>query len=212
MAPERPQMEPDDERLFDNMEALKVYFDPLRHKIVSLVSATPRTVHEIADSLGVPFTRLYYHINLLEKHGIIRVVDVRSLPGAIEEKYYQVTARSFVVDRSLLKTNDPDGANLDILLEMVFDEARKEILRSVREKVINLHTTPPEPDSVLMRRGYTRMTPDQARRLYQSLLDILAESQVAEASATDQYYGIVVSLYPVEIPHQPPDSEKNEAG
>ncbi|MEL6524434.1 MAG: winged helix-turn-helix domain-containing protein, partial [Chloroflexota bacterium] len=48
-----------------SLDALKVYFDPLRQKIVQQVIKKPKTVHAIAEALDVPFTRLYYHINLL---------------------------------------------------------------------------------------------------------------------------------------------------
>jgi DNA-binding transcriptional ArsR family regulator len=75
--------QPDDEQIIYDLEALKVYFDPQRARIMQALAGAPRTVHEVADILDVPFTRLYYQFNLLEKHGFIRVVQTRSLAGAV---------------------------------------------------------------------------------------------------------------------------------
>jgi DNA-binding transcriptional ArsR family regulator len=49
----------------------------------------PRTVKELAAELGVPVTRLYYHVRILEKHGLVHVVERRMVSG-IEERRYQI--------------------------------------------------------------------------------------------------------------------------
>jgi predicted transcriptional regulator len=38
---------------------------------------TPKPVKELAGCLGVPVTRLYYHVNQLLDAGLIRVVEQR---------------------------------------------------------------------------------------------------------------------------------------
>src|SRR5512141_1410755 len=49
-------------------------------------------------------TRLYYHVNLLEEHGLLRVASSRVVSGIIE-KSYVAAARSISIDPALLKVN-----------------------------------------------------------------------------------------------------------
>jgi DNA-binding transcriptional ArsR family regulator len=137
-------MQPDDIRILDNIESLKIYFDPFRLKIVKELSYEARTIHEVADILDVPFTRLYYQFNLLEQHGIIRVVDVRQKVGAIEEKVYRITAYQFVIARHLMNADKGDlSAGIRAVLDATFDGVRHEIERNVRHGIIDLQALSP---------------------------------------------------------------------
>ena len=73
-----------------DLESLKVLADPLRLSILEYLMK-PSTVKRIAEKLGKPPTKLYYHFNLLEQHGLIQLVDTRVVSGIIE-KHYQATA------------------------------------------------------------------------------------------------------------------------
>ena len=55
----------------------------LRDDLTSLIEASS----ELAAELGIPRTRLHYHVNVLEKHGIIRVASTRVVNGATERRY-----------------------------------------------------------------------------------------------------------------------------
>ena len=72
---------------------------PLRMRILKAASE-PVAVREIADRLGVPITRLYYHVNMLEEAGFVAVVDSRK-SGARLEKIYRITAKSFCFAKPL---------------------------------------------------------------------------------------------------------------
>ena len=85
----------EEEFIIENVEALKMIADPLRLQIIRNLDE-PRTVKELAERLDKPATKLYYHVNQLEKHQIIRVVDTRIVSGIIE-KHYRVTAKSYHV-------------------------------------------------------------------------------------------------------------------
>ena len=173
----RPQFE----HRIDDLEALKVYFDPLRKRIMNEMAQHPRTIHEIADLLGVPFTRLYYHINLLEKHGFIRVVETRRLAGAVEEKYYQITAYTFVIDRALTSVDTPEGQQgLEAILNFVFDAAKDDVRRSARDHAIDMDVYAPHPRALLARRGTLLLTEAQAVEVYQRLLDLLTEVRAVD--------------------------------
>ena len=78
---------PDEEFLIEDLEGFRVIDNPLRQRLLHL-ARHPKSVRELADALEVPVTRLYYHVNMLEKAGFIEAVDVRK-SGAQLERVYQ---------------------------------------------------------------------------------------------------------------------------
>src|SRR5688500_17702946 len=119
---DRPR--PEDQFVISNLETLKVISEPLRIQLLELVAEEPRTVKQLAGELGIAATKLYYHVNLLELHGLIRVTSTRIVSGIIE-KQYQVTACRFRVERSLLDLTPAAGDTpLDTLVSSMFDQMR----------------------------------------------------------------------------------------
>lgn len=187
----------------DSLHTLKVYFDPLRTRIMHELAHEPRTVHQVAEALGVPFTRLYYHIKMLEKHNLIRVVEVVQLAGAIEEKYYQLTARQFTISRALL-TFDPVGKNdsLEYMLDGVFGASHRDIRKSVATGRIDLNSTPPHPNSLLARKFLLRLNDEQATNFQRDLDELLLKYQSYETSTADPYYSCLLALYRSSVPYE----------
>jgi len=90
-----------------NLETLRVLTDPLRMRLMSAFADqpdTPVTVKQLANQLEVRPTRLYYHVNLLEEHGLIKVASSRVVSGIIEKSYIPA-ARSINIDQELLKVS-----------------------------------------------------------------------------------------------------------
>lgn len=203
MAEEKQIPQPDAERVIHSLDTLKVYFDPVRTRIMQEMAHTPRTVQQIAEALGVPFTRLYYHVKMMEKHDLIRMVDIKQMPGAIEEKYYQVSARMFVIDRSLL-TFDPEGKNdsLELVLQKIFDESHTDVRQSVRAGRIDMSVVPPHKNALFVRRLVFRLSEDNAVNFQQELMDLIVKYQSTETSADDAYYAAVLGLYPSNAPFE----------
>lgn len=196
-------MTPDDVHIVTDLEALKVYFDPLRKRIVQQMVTQARSIHQVAEILGVPFTRLYYHFNLLEKYNFIRVVDIQQMNGAVEEKFFQVTAYQFAIDRALLQTGTPEGEQgLAIILDTVLEQARNNIVRGVRDGVIDLAQFPPHPDSLILRRGSYSLTPKQARLFHDQLSELFKRIQTLapDESEPAQQYELLVGFYRVSDP------------
>lgn len=190
-------MRPETERIISDLESLKVYFDPLRIRIMQLLGGSPRTIHEVAAALDVPFTRLYYQFNLLEKHGFIRVVETRALAGAVAEKYYQMTARLFTVDRALLTLGSPgEEGGLDVVLRTVFDESKADLHRSVQAGLVNMQERPPHPDALLAKRTIVNLSPERARYYHEKLRAIAQEMAAEPYVEANNYYAFSLILYP----------------
>jgi DNA-binding transcriptional ArsR family regulator len=70
---------------------LKAASDPMRIRMGLLMLDDGRTVKELAAALDVPTTRLYYHMKILEQHGLVEVIERRLVSG-IEERRYRAIA------------------------------------------------------------------------------------------------------------------------
>ena len=77
--------------LIQDRETLKVMADPLRSQILEILLDSPHTIRQTAAKLGLSASKLYYHFNLLEKHGLIEVVETRRIANLVE-KHYQAVA------------------------------------------------------------------------------------------------------------------------
>lgn len=194
--------EPERELMINDIESLKVYFDPMRLRIVQEIADRARSIHEIAEVLGVPFTRLYYHINLLEKHNIIKLVEVQRGVGAIEEKFYRVTARFYQVDRALTTPGTPVGdAGLETVLSMVLDQTRQSIMDGIAGEVLDLRQRVPHPNAMLIARGVYMMTPDLAQEFQLRIKELIIEFQSRQLNTHEGalFYNFAVALNPTVL-------------
>src|SRR6266852_44352 len=112
------------------LETVRVLADPLRLRLIEAMAAQldhPWSVKELARALAEPPTKLYYHVNMLEEHGLL-VVTGSQLVSGILEKRYQLIAASIGVDRALLTAGDTgvDEA-LHGVLATIFSTAEQDI-------------------------------------------------------------------------------------
>ncbi len=194
--------EPLDHAVIRDLDSLRVYSSsPLRRQIITQLAVQTRSIHELAQALNVPFTRLYYHIRLLEKHGFIQLVETRPGPGAIVEKFYRITARQFVVDRELMHPESTSApAALDHMLDITLGNVQNEIRESVRLGLTNLMVVSPHPTALLLRHACFVLSDDDMRRLHEQILALLKHVTEQPAAPTDRRYSLSVALYPA-----PPD-------
>jgi len=90
--------------ILTDLEAVKAIADPLRSQIIEVLSPEPLTVNQIAEKLGLAPSKLYYHVNMLEKHGFLKVVDT-TVRGNIIEKHYWISAYDYDIEKDLLNFN-----------------------------------------------------------------------------------------------------------
>lgn len=117
--------EPKETFFITNVETLKVLADDRRLQLLELLGHKSYTVKELAQELDIPTNKLYYHIRLMEEHGVIQVVDTNIGPTQIVEKTYRASARSYKVDEGLRPLE-----NLDDILALIFktiDSVKEEL-------------------------------------------------------------------------------------
>ena len=66
----------------------KALADPLRLWLVDWLMERPRSARELADCVGLPADRLYYHLGQLEQAGLIEVTEYRRLASGKAERVY----------------------------------------------------------------------------------------------------------------------------
>jgi DNA-binding transcriptional ArsR family regulator len=66
----------------------KALADPLRVRLLEWLGEAPRSARQLADRVGLPADRLYYHLGQLEQAGLIEVAEYRRLDRGKVERIY----------------------------------------------------------------------------------------------------------------------------
>lgn len=195
------------EFVVDDLEVLKVIAHNTRLDILQSLKH-PKTVKEIARRLNLPATKLYYHVNLMEKHGLIQVVETNIVSGIIEKKY-QATARNYRMQDGLLTDSHTFREEIDMVLETIFNTTRSEIKRSIEAKQMKL--TNEDKRGLVCHTGL-RLTPTQFTEFHKHLEEFLRkmEEQSKQNDGEDadnvdtnaNLYGITVAFYPIFRPKE----------
>lgn len=188
-----PQIE--EEFVIEEIETLKIIADSRRLQIMKYLKK-PRTVKEVAAWLNVPATKLYYHVNQLEKHGLIQVVATNVVSGIIE-KQYQATANHYRVKDSLISTAERQDEKIDALLSAVFDTTKEDIRKGIKAGLINKNM---QQDIFL--RTVVSLPPDQIAHFAAKLEALVKECNALQERAEEenigtQNYGLTIAFYPL---------------
>lgn len=76
---------------------IKAYVHPTRIGILRMLAAKKRTVSSVAKELGVHPANITHHFKLLERAGLIKLVEKRDI-GKNIEKYYRSIGRNFLLN------------------------------------------------------------------------------------------------------------------
>ena len=216
---ERPEMvRPEDLCMISDLETLKVATDPLRLNIVNLLRGEPHTAKELAKALHLSQTKLYYHIGLLEQHGLIRVVGTRLVSGILE-KQYQATAYKISVDRRLFSpapTSPAGYEGLEVFLSAVLDYTHSDMMRSVRSGLAELSDEAPPERKLYVGRLWFWLTPAEARAFMERRKALDEEFQRLhgdEPAEGTQLYEYLLGFYPTherapDVPEQKIDNDQ----
>src|SRR5688500_16607857 len=183
------------ERLvIEDPAALKAISDPMRLRLLELLTGEPRTVKYLAKVVGVRPNRLYYHVRMLEEHGLVQVTGTRLVSGIVE-RHYQATARSFVVGPSL-------AAGVGVASGMVH-----QVLDMTRRELDAYMAARPEPidddERVMLGRHPLRLAPERRRQLVARIESLFAEFGSNDAASGESgadgavTVAALIALYPV---------------
>ncbi len=190
------------ELVISDLETLKVISDDLRLRLIQALRGVPRTVKELAIETNVPQKSLYYHVGLLEDHGLIRVVRTRAVRG-ITEKWYRATSYLIRLDDAVLSEASPvRKQGLAAIVNTAFTQTRDDILTRVQSGLLDS-----APDASRDRRLLTswvlgHLSNERADEFYVRFGDLLRAFPVlprgAKPRRTESTYRLLVAFYPVD--------------
>lgn len=113
-----------------DLDQIRVLADPLRIRILEELCTEERTTKQVAERLGEKPTKLYHHVETLERVGLIRLARTRQNRGTTE-KYFIAVARQFKADSRAFSTADagPEatGDALQAVIANLFDRTADEL-------------------------------------------------------------------------------------
>jgi DNA-binding transcriptional ArsR family regulator len=194
--------QPDPVFVISDLATLRILTDSFRLQIVGALSQ-PSTVKTLADRLQVQQVKLYYHINLLEQHGLIRVVGSRVVSGILE-KIYQASAFRYQPAPELLALPPASGeaeSNFDAYISTMLDTTKADLKRSHTAGRINMANDAPRIERLVSVKALTSLTPEKADKLYLRLKELLAEMEEldSEGDPTAEPYEMLLVLFPTLI-------------
>jgi DNA-binding transcriptional ArsR family regulator len=183
-----------------DLDTLKVVSDPFRVQILEVLVQEAQTVNQVAEQMGLAPSKLYYHFNMLEKHGLIQVVDT-TLRGNILEKHYWVTARNIRLDDSLCCLGTPEDPE-DVVAMMIvpIETTREDMIRSLEARRFALdHGAEEHPRQAFIYREVSNLSDEQANEFLARLKALTKEFEAAsnqEKGEDVQTHALTIAFYP----------------
>ena len=190
------------EFVIEDIDTLKALADARRIRILEQLVHAPHTAKEVAAKLEMQPSKIYYHINLLEKHELIQVVKTRIVSGIVE-KHYQAVAKSYHPSRNLISTGEADSGHIESLILAALDKTRSDIVASFAKGISDMSTDAPQHKRLFAWSGLTFQTPEEYELFTDDLTQLFLKHQsdnAADPSITPtnkQAYSFYVAAFPI---------------
>ena len=158
-------------KTIEDLDTIKIIADERRLALLRLL-ARPQTIKEAAAALDIPQSQLYYHVNVLEKHGLLQVVETNVVSGILE-KQYQATAQQFHINTPMLMGGEITTEETSAFFSAALNETRNE-LRQVFQNAA-LRSTEDPPLHPFLVRKLMRLTPEQLEGFHAQLEELVQE-------------------------------------
>jgi len=187
-----------DVHMLADLGQVRALADPLRLRILEAFRDKCMTTKQVATLLEENPTKLYHHVELLERAGLIRLIKTRRNRGTVE-RYYRSVAVEFIVDRGLLEMSQgpakATGGYESLFLgglEATLVEARKSVsaklIRPVKEN----------RNALLFRHRFSG-TEAEIARLMNKVKGWIEECQNEGPGQGDAQYSLAIAFYPVKL-------------
>jgi molybdate-binding protein len=128
-------------RTIQDFEHLKILSDPRRLAILRLLMVDSATLSQLGQTLGEHPARVRHHLKLLERAGLVELVDQRVVRGFVE-KYYRARARAFSLQQIVLPANADIGGLVILGSHDLALEALAAELRLIKPAPLSVFTLP----------------------------------------------------------------------
>ena len=170
---------------------LRALAHPLRLRMMELFAESPKTTKQVAELLGQPPTRLYHHVNALERSGLLVLKETRQTRGTVEKWYAGVAQQ--VRGTAAGKSAAARGARRAIAAT-VLEQAKHELASMPHGA----------KQAALLGRLVVNATPSQIRairkRLFAALQSLKRERKSEAAGKNCERWAVTVAFAPVKAP------------
>lgn len=179
----------------DDLRTFQVLDNALRLRILRILDE-PQSVSWLAEELGVPVTRLYYHVNLLVDAGILEVAETRKV-GAMTERLYRRLADTFRPGRGLLDQGHEPAEVARVMASIVLDSARVDTEAALTQHFARLASGDDSPMEGSLARTMARLTPDGVARVKAELERLVHLVDELDEKEGGTEYALTLSHFPV---------------
>ena len=182
----------------DDLEQVRVLADPLRVRILEALCEEARTTKQVAELLEEKPTRLYHHVDALERVGLIRLAATRPNRGTVE-KYYAAVARAFRVNPTLFDSgaSQEEPSALRPLVQTMLDRTTADL-----GQLLDVADTAQLEEEGLL--GFLEIHADAeeiegVRRELKAILDRLSQPDEDTAGAGRRRYRLTLAYFPIDL-------------
>ncbi len=166
---------------------IKAYVNPTRIVILNMLIKEKRTVTSVAKELNVHPANLTHHFKLLEKAGLIKLVEKKDT-GKNLEKYYRAVAINYIVS-----PNSTTGLNKNAIALSILNN-------DLTSTISNMPKNDKRIVAALL--ASVKLLPDDIKKLVNELKKIIAKYKKLN-NKNGITYNINLSTYPNEINMNP---------
>jgi DNA-binding transcriptional ArsR family regulator len=186
--------------MVEDLETLKILADPMRNQILEILAPEKLTINQMAKKLGLSPSKLYYHINLLEKYGLIQEVD-SIVKANIIEKVYWISAYECKMDHNLCNFSTPEGQESTMTVMVTpIDSTREDMIRSLEARATALNQGAEEhPRDVVIYRELRKMSDQAADAFSERIKEVLDDFEDYEEDGESEdihVRALTVAFYP----------------
>jgi len=163
--------------ILKSREEIKIMTDPYRMEIINIMKnhSSPMTVKEIAEKMGEPHGKVYYHIKKFEKIQAVVIHHTKNIKG-ITAKYYAINFKELVIAPSYGDSELSADFAMNQTLNMVssyYDSSKKDFLSFYKKLLVeaNRKDLSPEEEAALKKKD----DPYKTATLQNSVLYFTAE-------------------------------------
>jgi DNA-binding transcriptional ArsR family regulator len=187
--------------LIQDRDVLKIIADPLRSQILELTMNESHTVKQVADKLGLSPSKLYYHFNLLEQHGLIEVVETRMVANMLE-KHFRATFNEIELDPKMISTATLEGKEaVNALINSTIDTTRDDLLRSLQARYFQLDQgAPADPRRLILNRLTCHIPNDRVSEFIDQITLLMSDFSDADTGTNipdTKPYALTIAFYPL---------------
>ncbi|WZH38447.1 MAG: helix-turn-helix domain-containing protein [Microbacterium enclense] len=112
-----------------SLDQLRALSHPLRLRLLSLLTATALSAAEAGRELGVSQASASYHLRVLERAGLIRVVEVERVRGGEAKRYrHEASSQRYDVDvPAVTRSPETEAEYIDALSDELRRRSRQRV-------------------------------------------------------------------------------------